>query len=399
MWNWSSARLLLCGMAAVGITAATLPAAAEMAPQHFNVVGTWSDLNNYKEREVPFWTVTIPEASGGAITAQITSLDQLGLKGPEVGRLLKLGVVDLVHADFGYIAEDNAVFEGVDLAGVAVDTGTARKYAEAYRPVLDKAVSETMGAKILMQYADPPQVIWCRMPFTSLADLKGTKIRTWNRTLADLVESFDATAISMPFAEVVPALQRGVVDCAITGTAAGYLGKWPEVAGYVYGLKVAGGATLFAAISEDRWNGFDDETRAFMTTEIKGLEEAMWAAVAAEDAAGLDCATGSSDCPLGEPGTAKLVPATDEDTAFLKTALESTILKRWADRCGPECAKDWNETIGALAGVSAPGRIGTSRAAGGDRPAAPPPDAGPHDGTTEDEVALLGGDHAGFGWR
>jgi hypothetical protein len=177
--------------------------------------------------------------------------------------------------------------------------------------------------------------------------------RTWNRTLADLVESFDATAISMPFAEVVPALQRGVVDCAITGTAAGYLGKWPEVAGYVYGLKVAGGATLFAAISEQRWDGFDDETRAFLTTQIKGLEDAMWAAVAAEDAAGLDCATGAIDCPLGEPGAAKLVPATEEDAAFLKSALESTILKRWAERCGPDCAKDWNETIGALAGVSA----------------------------------------------
>lgn len=353
MWNWSFVRSPAVGLAIVAVAATAHPAAAEMATQHFNVVGTWSDLNNYKEREYPFWTETIEEGSNGKLTAQITSLDQLGLKGPEVGRLLNLGVVDFVHADFGYIAEDNAVFEGVDLAGVATDPQTARTYAEAYRPVLDKAVSETMGAKILMQYADPPQVIWCRMPFTDLADLKGKKIRTWNRTLADFVESFGGTAISMPFAEVVPALQRGVVDCAITGTAAGYLGKWPEVAGYVYGLKVAGGATLFMAVGEKKWDSFDDETRAYLTEAIKSLEDSMWAAVAMEDAAGLDCAIGKGECPLGEPASAELVPASEEDKAFLKDALEETILKRWAVRCGADCAEDWNVTIGELAGVSA----------------------------------------------
>jgi hypothetical protein len=30
----------------------------------------------------------------------------------------------------------------------------------------------------------------------------------------------------MPFAEVVPALQRGVVDCAVTGTLSGNTAGW-----------------------------------------------------------------------------------------------------------------------------------------------------------------------------
>jgi len=343
-------------LAAVLVAGAALlaqPANAEMGRHHFNVVGTWSDLNNYKEHELPFWTAVIPKASGGRITAQITPLNELGLKGPEVGRLLKLGVLDFVHADFGYIAEDNPVYEGVDLAGVATDTATARKLAEVYRPVLDKAVSETMGAKILMQYADPTQVIWCRIPFTNLKDLSSKKIRVWNRTLADFVESFGATAVTMPFAEVVPALQRGVVDCAMTGTSAGYLGKWTEVAGYVYSLRAAGGASLFLAVGEADWKALDDETKALLTEKLAVLEDSLWAAVAAEDAAGLDCATGNGTCPLGEPANAKLVVATDEDKAFLKTALETVILKRWAKRCGAVCADDWNATVGKATGLIA----------------------------------------------
>ena len=43
--------------------------------------------------EVPFWRETLPKASNGAITADITPLDQMGVDDKTMLRLLRFGVL------------------------------------------------------------------------------------------------------------------------------------------------------------------------------------------------------------------------------------------------------------------------------------------------------------------
>ena len=62
---------------------------------------------------------------------------------------------------------------------------------------------------------NPPIMFWCRDKFATISDLKGKKVRIFNKTQADFVSALGAETITMPFPEVVPALQRGVVDCAL----------------------------------------------------------------------------------------------------------------------------------------------------------------------------------------
>src|SRR5680860_1725961 len=47
-------------------------------------VGAWSSLSLYKHFERPFWEDHIPKASGGQISTEVTSFDQMGLSGGEV---------------------------------------------------------------------------------------------------------------------------------------------------------------------------------------------------------------------------------------------------------------------------------------------------------------------------
>jgi hypothetical protein len=49
-----------------------------------------------------------------------------------------------------------------------------------------------------------------------------------------------------------------------------------------------------------------------------------------------------------------LVPVSEADLALRKEALLKTVLPRWAKRCGAECAKRWNETVGKIVGLQAP---------------------------------------------
>ena len=134
----------------------------------FKVIGNWTNAPHFKNTEKPFWEQTLPGATDGALSAQITPLDELGLKGFDVGRMLKLGLFDFVHAGFTYVAGDNAMFEGVDLAGSIQNWDDARQSVDAYRPILDKQISDTFDAKLLAIYSEPTQVFYCRVPSAAL---------------------------------------------------------------------------------------------------------------------------------------------------------------------------------------------------------------------------------------
>ncbi len=327
------------GFAAVSASAADLPKNA------FKVVGTWGNLSNYKNHEGPFWNKTVPEHSNGALTAHAQPLTELGLKGFELMRLLKLGVFDFAFGSIGYVASEDAVFEGVDLSGIAPSIESMHKVAELYRPILDKAFEKTFGAKLMILNPFPSQLIFCNADIKSIQDLKGKRIRGYSTTLGDFVEGAGASSVTISFAEVVPALQKGVADCGITGTMPAYQAKWYEVITHVLKLRVGWGMA-FGAFNLKRWNQLDKATQAFFTKEFKALEDEMWAATKAEDEMGIICNTGMGKCTEGAPGHMKLVEASASDEKARQKILNDFVLKRWANRCSDQCVKDWNDTVG-----------------------------------------------------
>lgn len=56
-------------------TALATPVFAET----LSVVGSWSSLPLHNRYEAPFWGTTLPEASGGNITVELTTHNQMSL--------------------------------------------------------------------------------------------------------------------------------------------------------------------------------------------------------------------------------------------------------------------------------------------------------------------------------
>ena len=339
------------GIVAGVIGVAGVAAAQELKPTQLKVVGTWGNLTNWQKLEGPFWNETIPKESGGKITAQAQPQTELGLKGGEIMRLLKLGVFDVAHALPIYIAED-ATIEGIDLAGVAPDFKTARAVAEAYEPVLSEVLRKTYNAKVLSLYPFPAQVFFCRDPIKGIEDLKGKKIRVQGASQGDFVEAIGGSSVTIPFAEVVPAMQKGVVDCGITGTMPSYKAKWYEVTTHAFPLPV-GYTITFTAVNLNSWNKLDAQTQAFLQKQSDVFEDHAWKVIEAENDEGLACGTNTGACSVGAPGNMKLVKPSEADFAARQKALREGVLKKWAQRCGAECAKRWNETVGKVVNLQA----------------------------------------------
>jgi len=335
----------------VGTLLAGSALAQDLPKTQLKIVGGLSNLTAYTDYERPFWTKTIPEKSGGKVTAEIKGFNEMGLKGPELLRLMSQGVIEFGTATLSYFASDNPINEAIDLAGLAPDVVSARKVTEAFEPVYAKFYGDGAKVKLLGISTYPAQVLFCNAEVKGLADLKGKKVRTSSRNQAEFVEAVGGSSVTMAFGEVVPALQNKVVDCAITGSLSGYSAKWFEVSTHLYALPINWNQQIHA-VNQKAWDKLDPKVQAFLQAEVKTLVNDIWDAAARQTQEGYDCNTGAAACPNPLKGKMVLVQPSAADMEELKK-IRQTVLSKWAARCSAQCVSDFNATVGKAIGVTA----------------------------------------------
>ncbi len=343
--------VLLAGLLA-GASLATSAFAQELPKTHLRVVGNLSNVSSYQDFEQPFWSKTIPAKSNGQITADIRGFNEMGLKGPELLRLMTQGVISFGTATLSYFASDNPINEAIDLSGMAPDVDTALAVTHAFEPVYAKFYGDSARIKVLGISTQPAQVLFCAVPIKGLADIKGKKVRVGSRNQAEFVEAFGGASVTMAFGEVVPALQNRVVDCAITGSLSGYTAKWYEVATHLYALPINWNQ-LIHAVNQKAWDQLDPKVRTFLQENIDQMVAAIWQAAGDQTQQGFDCNTGAAGCTLPDKGKMVLVEPTDEDRALLKKTFAEVVLPKWAARCSAQCVNDFNATVGKIIGATA----------------------------------------------
>ena len=354
--------LTLCTVLAILGAAWTRPASAQTAPvqiedalllpeTHLRIVGGLAGVNQYTRYEGPFWSQRLKERTGGRVTAEIAPFDQSGIQGREMLRLLSLGVIP-----FGTVlpsaSTEDPELAALDLPLVSPDLATLRRVVAAYRPQVERFLYERYGLELLAVYTYPAQVLYCREAFRSLGDLKGRRVRTSSVSQAEMVEALGGIPVVTPFADIVPSVQRNVVDCAITGTLSGNSIGLHEVTSHVHDMAISWGISLFAA-NGDAWRALAPAVRALLRREVGGLEADIWKGAERETAEGLACNAGEPSCTVGRPGRMARVPLSPDDVGRRSDLIASAILPGWLARCGNACADAWNRSVGPLFAIDA----------------------------------------------
>jgi TRAP-type C4-dicarboxylate transport system substrate-binding protein len=127
---------------------------------------------------------------------------------------------------------DAPELEGLDVPLIALDADSARAKTEAARPMVEDIFRDRFNSHVLAIAPYPPQIVFCNAEIAGLEDLRGLKVRGSGRMTAKLLEALGAEGVNVDFGEVPGALQRGAIDCAVTGagratTPAG--GKCPRI--------------------------------------------------------------------------------------------------------------------------------------------------------------------------
>lgn len=321
--------------------------------ENLSVVGSWSSLPLHNQYEAPFWSETLPAASGGDLTVELTTHNQMSLGLGDIYPLLGQGVYDVAMTVADYAVADAPELEGLDVPLIALTADEARAMVDAARPMVTDIYHDRFNSHVLAIAPYPPQVVFCNHEISNLADLEGLKVRASGRMTAKLLEALGAEGVNVSFAEVPGALQNGVVDCAVTGAGSGYSAGWWEVSTHLLPIPLGGWDSVVTAINLDKWNSLSDDQKSLIESEIKsGFEDPAWAS--AQDALVNDiaCLTGNGDCPSGDARSMTLVAVSDADFERARDILTSEVLPEWAERAGGDWAARWNDSVGKVVGVT-----------------------------------------------
>ena len=345
-------------VATAGLFAGSAPASAEIQELTISVIGAPSSVNAWRYVQKPFYEEILPQAAGGRFTVEAMPHNEAGIDMVEATRMASDGVVNIVNGSWNQIAADDPRFAGMDLPGIGVTVEQARAAAEAYRPIVAPLLEEVMNLKLLAVQPNTMQAILCKGDITGLDYFRGKKVRVWAKAMADYMEELGAITVTIPWEEALPALQRGVADCGITSPANANTAHWWEVLDSLMVIPLGGWAISFHAANLDWWNTLDAETQAFLLDQYKIVEDMQWQQAVTDLAEGVNCNAGRDPCVHGIKATAgkemAVVEPTAADMELHAKIMYDSVLTEWARVCGAECVRDWNETIGATVGISAP---------------------------------------------
>ena len=243
-------------------------------------------------------------------------------------------------------------FAAPDLAGLNPDIATLRKTVVAFRPYLEKSLRDRHGIELLAVYVYPAQVVFCKRPLSSLADLQGRRVRVASATQADFMGALGAVPVLAGFAQLMSNMASGNTECAITGTMSGNLLGLHEVTTHIHPMPLTWGLAIFGA-NQAAWQTLPGDLRALLSHELPKLETAIWAESERETAEGLACNRGQAGCSSGRKGHMVEVARSAEDERRRKEIFAETVLPRWLLRCSQRCKEIWDHTIGPAHGIVA----------------------------------------------
>jgi TRAP-type C4-dicarboxylate transport system substrate-binding protein len=321
-----------------------MPAVAQPVKAEFTLklMGINRTVTQYRLWEE--WAQAVEQRTNGRVKFEFTSLPELGFGGAETIRLTKTGVVDIAEFYLGYVSGELPIVEMLEIPGLFADQEAMHKAFLAWKPHLAKIIDEKVNGVLLATAFQTDQFLFSKKPIRKLEDFKDLKTRVHSVAIAQLLAGLGGSPLTIAFAEVYTALERGTVDGAFTAPTPGYSQKWFEVSKYLVG-PVTQVVQLPLVMHKGIWKKLPSDIQKMLQEEASRIIDARAFALRAQwHKEGV------------EGNTAKgmeLMPYPPEIHAAIKDVLRTQVVPAWVKRAGgQEAARLFNDTVAPLVGFT-----------------------------------------------
>lgn len=203
----------------------------------------------------------VTKATGGRLKITVYSSGELPYKAADVLRIVASHQVEIGDVALGFVAGDVPELNAfaMPFACTSID-----KFYDKAIPAVSKTVDSVLSKRFktvsVMHWTMPPQQLWLVKKIDNLDGLKGLKVRAWNREQAEVMRLVGGSGVTINPAEVIPSLQRHVVDGAFTAAVPALDWKFNEVTqfGYMLNLTLSHQAI---AVNQDALAKLPDDVR------------------------------------------------------------------------------------------------------------------------------------------
>jgi TRAP-type transport system periplasmic protein len=310
---------LKLSLAATATAMLAMPASAQIK---WDMPTPYSD-GTFQTKNVREFVADIEAATSKAIQITVHSNASL-VKMPEIRRAVATSQVQMGELLISVLGNEDPLFAFDSNPGFATSYADARKLYGAAKPFLVSRLDK-MGLMMLYSVAWPPQAIYTKKPIDKLADLKGTKFRSFNPSTARFAELIGASPTTIQVPEIAQAFRTGVLDAMITSGATGvdsqawdYLSHYYDVQAFLPQNVVIVNKAAFMALPAP--------VQKAMTDAAARAEDRGWKASEALNE--------EHKKTLAEKGI-KVLPPTEAMKTEMK-AIGETMSADWAKRAGAD---------------------------------------------------------------
>lgn len=267
----------------------------------------------------------VEKATDGRLKISVFSSGELPYKAADVLRVVSSRQVEMGDVAFGFAAGDVPELNALSMP---FSCTSMEKFYDNLAPAIRKPIDDVLQSKFktteIMQWVMPPQQLWLVKPVDGIDGLKNLKVRSWNREQAEMMRLAGGSGVTITPAEVIPALQRGVVDGAFTAAVPALDWKFNEVTdfGFMMDLTLAHQAI---AVNQAALDALPEDLRTILVAKAEEWAPKYRAEMIEADK--------QARKTLTEKGMT-LRDTTPEETARLRE-MTKPISDEWIEKVGP----------------------------------------------------------------
>jgi TRAP-type C4-dicarboxylate transport system substrate-binding protein len=279
--------------------------------------------NEFHTQNIRTFAEEVKKATGGQVDIVVHSGQSL-IKHPDILRAVSTGQVNIAEFLLGQFGNEDPVFAADNLPFVATGYPAAWKFYQAQKPYLEKKL-QARGLRLLYSVAWPGQGIYTKTALKSVADLKGTKFRTYSPQTARLAELLGASPTVIQATDIPQAFATNTVQAMITSSATGTAFKAWEYVKFYYTTSAFHPKNV-VVVNERAWQRLPDNQKKAVTDAAAAAEKRGWAMSAEREKAGNDT--------LAKNGMTVAPPDAATRAAF--EAVGKTMVVEWLKSAGPD---------------------------------------------------------------
>ncbi|PIE65402.1 MAG: ABC transporter substrate-binding protein [Desulfobacterales bacterium] len=248
-------------------------ASPAMSVTKLDLATTYSGANLHAEtcREL---AKRIKDATNGDVIITVHEGGSLGMKDEDHFTSVADGIVPMASILMG------AAIGTSPLYGLSTSPFLVKNFKESKllndiaRPYYDKE-AEKLNQIILYTAPWPSSSIHAKRPIKTYEDIKGLRIRTYDKNGTDVLKKGGANAVVMSWGDVYPALATGAIDSVLTSSTSAVAGKFWEVLTDTTRVNFAIPLNMIN-INRDTFNSLTKEQQEIFLKVGRDMEERQW---------------------------------------------------------------------------------------------------------------------------